>query len=92
MLIAQGVSLVTAWPINKGLQRLSYQSPSVHLGYLQRRRQKKFFVYRGPDLVGRNIILVDDVITTGATVQAAGAALKKAGAIKIIIATLALTI
>ncbi len=89
LLIAQGVSLITHWPINHGLRRLSYQSPSAHLNYQERQQQTKFFIYRGSDLVGRNVILVDDIITTGATVQAASLALKQAGVKKLIIAVIA---
>lgn len=89
LLIARGVSAVTTWPINLGLQRISYQSPSTHLNYNQRQQQLKYFVYRDTDLIGKNVILVDDIITTGATAQAASRALKQAGAKKVIITVIA---
>lgn len=38
---------------------------------------------------GKNVLLVDDVVTTGATLEAAGRVLLKAGAAKLYIATLA---
>jgi len=88
-LIAQGVAAITGWPINSGLRRLSYQSPSAYLSYSQRQKQIKYFVYQANDLMGKTVILIDDVITTGATVQAASYALKQAGAVKIIVAVIA---
>ncbi len=42
------------------------------------------FIWTGEDLSGREIILIDDVITTGATMEAAAKTLKKAGTKKII--------
>jgi predicted amidophosphoribosyltransferase len=41
-------------------------------------------------LSGKNIILVDDVVTTGATLEAAGSQLVSAGINKLYIATLAI--
>lgn len=46
----------------------------------RRRNVAGAFVARGPVVAGRQVLLVDDVATTGATLAAAAAALKEAGA------------
>ena len=47
---------------------------------------------RDPGLKGRTILLVDDILTTGATSGAAARALKQAGARRVVVAVLARTV
>lgn len=51
--------------------------------------QQVFEVETNPDLLGKHVLLVDDVLTTGATLGACGEALLKAGAAYVSIAILA---
>jgi predicted amidophosphoribosyltransferase len=48
------------------------------------------FSIRNPDLVkGRRVLLVDDVLTTGSTVEECALVLKSAGAVEVIVVTVA---
>jgi ComF family protein len=67
-------------PLNtRSCQRQRYTAPQTGLDATARARNvKKAFQIKGP--LGRRIALVDDVMTTGQTMQALAKALRKAGA------------
>jgi len=62
-----------------------------HLSAAERKRNVKgaFSVIKGCDIRGKTIMLVDDVMTTGATLNECAKTLKKAGAARVIVLTLA---
>lgn len=73
------------------LVKIKDTMPQVGLRSQDRRKNiKKAFEVRRTELIeGKNIILIDDVITTGATVRECSRVLKKAGAENIYVTTLA---
>ncbi|MEK7067625.1 MAG: ComF family protein, partial [Patescibacteria group bacterium] len=63
------------------LRRLRATRDQASLGEAERKSNVAgSFSWQGEKLSGRNIILVDDVVTTGATLEACAQALKQAGA------------
>lgn len=66
------------------LVRVKYTKPQVKLSEAERQNNiKDCFVWEGEKLNGRNIILIDDVVTTGATINEAARVLKENGAGKV---------
>jgi len=62
-----------------------------HLSRLQRAENVRgaFALKPGADVAGRRVLLVDDVLTTGATIEACTRVLKRAGAAEVDVLTLA---
>lgn len=80
--LARGFADAFQLPCNEvDLRRAHYTKPQAQLHASERQRNlQNSFVWRGGDLAGRKILLIDDVATTGATLQECGQALKIAGA------------
>jgi len=91
-MIAEAVSDILKVPSTGLLTRVEGQLTQVQSGDRKRRRQnvKGVFKIKKDVEIPENVILVDDVITTGATVEEATRVLKKAGVKKVIVLALAL--
>jgi hypothetical protein len=73
------------------LRRIRATAPQTGLSLAARREniQGAFAVERPKIVCGRTVVLVDDVMTTGATLSACALALKRAGALCVLALTLA---
>lgn len=91
MLLAGEVGRALALPVDAThLVRIRATPPQVGLTAAQRLANVEgAFRYRGPSLAGRSVCLIDDLCTTGATLEACASALREAGATSIWAYTLA---
>ena len=79
-------------PVEALLRRTRPVARQTELSRAERRRNVRgAFAARGPR-VPATVVLVDDVYTTGATVDAAAAALRAAGAARVVVVTFARTV
>ncbi len=78
-------------PVNKTLKRIKYTSTQTSKGKEDRAKgvMGVFKVVSGAQIKGKRVLLVDDVITTGATIIECANELLKAGALEVNIAALA---
>lgn len=90
--IARYLSRQVGLPMNvRSLRRVRATPPQGKKSKQDRRRNvsNAFSVYQPQDFVEKNIVLVDDVVTTGATVEACAKCLKTAGAKRVDVLTAA---
>ncbi|MCI0557367.1 MAG: hypothetical protein MN733_02650 [Nitrososphaera sp.] len=94
-LIARGVSEVTGIPARADFvhrNRFTETQTKLNIDERKRNMQEAFEVVSGSTVMfkGKHCIIIDDVITTGATITSCAGELKLAGAASIIAASLAL--
>jgi ComF family protein len=94
-LIAKGISAVVGIPVQSDvISRAKYTQTQTQLNLEQRKENiKDAFVVRRENVAvieGRRCALVDDVITTGATISECAGVLKSAGAARVIAVSAAL--
>ena len=90
-LIGQGIAEVTGWIFSPLLERTENTATQTRKSKYDRWKnvKGKFRVKPGSNLDRLNILLVDDIITTGATLEASAGVLLEAGVRRVFIATIA---
>ena len=92
LILAQEVSRRTGIPVREDvLYRVSDTRPMKNMGPEERQNNlKKAFQCHGNDVELNSIMLIDDIYTTGATVDACARALYRQGARRVCFLTLAI--
>ncbi len=90
-LLAAGVAASLKAPVARALRRKRYNRPQTGLSLKERRENVKgaFSCAGRFDVGGKNVLLIDDVATTGSTVSECAGVLKKSGAKQVHVFTLA---
>ena len=94
MEIARGVSEITHLPIIKNaVKRKSFSASQTNLNRWQRNDNVKdvFILKNNKPLEGKHILIIDDVVTTGATIISCATELAKASGVKFSVMSLGLT-
>ena len=89
--LARAVAAELDLPVGREMVRVRNTPPQVHLPRSRRIENVRgaFAVRDGRGLVGANVLLVDDVTTTGATAGEAARTLLRAGALRVTLAVVA---
>lgn len=92
--IAEGISLVTRVPLGIDVMaRTRFSGSQTHKNRFQRwlNVQTVFRVVKPAEIIGKHIAIVDDVLTTGATIEACAIELHRAGCRSVSVLTIAAT-
>ena len=90
--LARAVARELDLPVRGTLEKFRNNDPQSHLHEASERRANVLGVYRlkeSVDLAGLRVLLVDDVVTSGATLSECARLLRSAGAAEVLCATLA---
>jgi ComF family protein len=89
--LAKVLSRRTGIRVSNAMRRRKATPPQAGLTSAERRTNMAgaFRVRRRDEIEGRHVLLIDDVLTTGATAGACAAALKRAGAARVTVLALA---
>ena len=90
-LLAREIARRTNLPVRNAVKRVHQKSVQAGLTNAKRRANVAgaFRPRRGKTLEGKRVLLIDDVMTTGATASACAKALKRAGAARVTLLTVA---
>ena len=91
--LAYGLGRRLSLPVHTTLRRISATEQLAHKGRTARTEvmHGAFRSRSSSHLVGRTVLLVDDILTSGATCGEAARALKKAGAARVVVVVIART-
>ncbi len=91
--ISKGLGKETNIPIGPEIiKRRKYTQSQTKMNFLERQKniEEAFKVKNIKKVIGKNILLIDDVITTGATISECGKVLLNSGAKKVYAASVAI--
>lgn len=87
-LIAEEIENMTGIKVREVLRKKKHTKDQIGLSFVERKLNLKD-TFESEKLNGERVLLIDDVLTTGATVEEAAKALKKAGAEEVYVVVLA---